>query len=141
MPPKVKSNESILTKLNLFFDIYAYPLIKFVRKNLLEPVSSMDNNLCQSIFRILNCYLVKYNDTEVRTVPAEEIADLDTIIENIFLYATTWSLGVTTNSEGRKRFDKHLREIIGTRALTIPFPETETVYEWFFDENSKVYKS
>ena len=74
-------------------------------------------------------------------MPAEEIADLDTIIENIFLYATTWSLGVTTNSEGRKRFDKHLREIIGTRALTIPFPETETVYEWFFDENSKVYKS
>ena len=141
LPVKVKEFEGIVTKLTSFFDVYVYPMIKFVRKNLIEPVSSMDNNLIQSIFRILNCYLVKYNDTEVKTVSPEEIQDLDSILENLFIYAVTWTLGVTTNSEGRKRFDKHYREILGTRSLPVPFPETETVYDWFFDDASKVYKS
>ena len=89
LPPKVKSNESIIAKLNQYFEIYAYPLIKFVRKNLAEPVASMDNNLIQSIFRIINCYLVKYNDTEIKNVSVEEIAELDIVIENLFIYATT----------------------------------------------------
>ena len=141
LPPKVRANESIVNKLSQYFDVYAYPLIKFVRKNLVEPVSSMDNNLIQSIFRIINCYLVKYRDTEVKNVTPEEIAELESVLENLFVYATTWTLGVTTNSDGRKRFDKHMREVIGTRSLAIPFPETDSVYDWYFDETSKVYKS
>ena len=129
LPPKVKEHEGIIKKISSYFEIYAYNLMKFLRKNLTEPVTSQDNNLCQSISRIIDCFLVKYIDTELKVVSPEEVEELDEIIENIYLYAVIWSLGVTTNSDGRKKFDKALRDIIITRPLKPEFPSTGSVYD------------
>lgn len=45
-------------KIEELFEYYAYPMIDFVRRNLSEIVKSMDNNLLQSIARLLMCHLV-----------------------------------------------------------------------------------
>ena len=140
LPPKIAAHEGICTKLKDFFDLYCFPMLKFLRKNCTESVSSMDNNLCQSLCRIMNCYFNNYVDTEIKEVSQEEIEDLNGMLENIYIYATTWSIGVTTNTEGRERFDGALKEIIQTRALGIPFPEDGTIYDWFFDTENKIYK-
>ena len=70
-----------------------------------EAMISQDNNLYQSICRIIESFLVKFNDTELKVVSPEEVEELDEIIENIFVYAAIWALGLTTNSDGRKKFD------------------------------------
>lgn len=140
LPIKVRDHPTIPSKFVLLFETYVYPLIKFVRRNLFELVMSMDNNLCQSLCRIINCYLIKYNDTELKVVSQEEIQELDDNLENIFVYATIWSLGVTTNNDGRKKFDKALKEILATRVLSPAFPESGTVHDWFFDTTTRTYK-
>jgi hypothetical protein len=80
-------------------------------------------------------------DNELKVVTNEEVEELDDVIESIFIYAVIWSLGVTTNSEGRKKFDRGLRDVLNTRPLKPEFPATGTVYDWKFDEINKVYQS
>ena len=60
------------------------------------------------------------------------------MLENIFIYATIWSLGVTTNTEGRKLFELTLREIIENRTLNIPVPEGN-LYDLSFNITEKTY--
>lgn len=38
-----------------------------------EIVTTMNNNLVQSLMRILDCYLVNYLDTELKKVGLDEI--------------------------------------------------------------------
>jgi dynein heavy chain len=45
----LREHERIMELLAEMFAVYTEPAIKFVRKNLLEPVVSLDNNLCQSV--------------------------------------------------------------------------------------------
>lgn len=40
-----------------FFTEVAYPLIDYVRRNCKETIVTMNQNLLQSLFRILNCFL------------------------------------------------------------------------------------
>jgi dynein heavy chain len=45
----------------------------FLRKNLPEPVKTVDNNITQSIQRILDCYFAPYIETEIKKIQKEEI--------------------------------------------------------------------
>ena len=45
----------------------------FVRKNTKEVVTTINNNLTQSLMRILDCYLASYTDSEVKKITNEEI--------------------------------------------------------------------
>jgi hypothetical protein len=40
----------------------------FLRKNLPEIVKTVDNNVAQSCMRLINCFLKKYYDTEVKKI-------------------------------------------------------------------------
>lgn len=121
-----------------YFEVYAYPLLRFLRKNLHEPVGSVDNNLVQSIERILNCFISQYEDTELKTVTQEEIEELSAVLENLFLYAVVWAIGVTTDAEGRRRFDLQLRNLLQNRTLKVPVP-AGSLYNLYFDHTAKKY--
>jgi hypothetical protein len=41
-------------------------------------------------------------------------------MESIFIYAITWSIGISTNEAGRKKFDALLREKIGKGNKHLP---------------------
>lgn len=56
VPPKFVEKKTLVPWLSQLFEVYAYPMINFVRKNLKEPVETMDNNLVQSLMRILDCF-------------------------------------------------------------------------------------
>lgn len=141
LPEKVHAHPGFKERLAELFDVYAHPMIRFVRKHLKEPVMSMDNNLLQSVCRLLNCHLVNFKDSEIRIISPEEITELYEHIEHIFVYCIIWALGVTTTNEGRRRFDLQLRDILQQRKLPVAFPEDDTVYEWHFDYEEKVYKT
>ena len=56
-------------------------MLKYMRKNCPEPDCSVDNNLVQSMFMILDCYFAPYIESEVTKVTAEDIEDLEASIE------------------------------------------------------------
>lgn len=43
-------------------------MLKFMRKNCHEPVFTVDNNLVESLTRILDCYFVDYYESETNKV-------------------------------------------------------------------------
>ena len=49
----------------------------FVRKNLHEPVSTVDNNLALSLMKILDCYFSRYIENEIKRVSKDDIANLE----------------------------------------------------------------
>jgi len=62
------------------FDKYLDDTIYYMRKNLFEPVKTVDNNVCQSIFRIIDCYFSPYNETEIKKITNDELKILDAMI-------------------------------------------------------------
>ena len=61
------------------------------------------------------------------------------MLEPVFLFALIWSIGCTSNLEGRERFDKKLREMV-LPDHKFAFPHTGTVYDYCFDVVSKEWK-
>jgi dynein heavy chain, axonemal len=51
--------------LEAFWDKYIPEMIEFLRLNLKEPVKTVDNNIVQSLCRILDCFFVPFWDTEM----------------------------------------------------------------------------
>lgn len=86
--------------------------------------------------RILDCYFADYFENEIRKIAPEEIEDFETCIEPLFVFALVWSIGCTTNLEGREKFDRKVRELVG-KDLKYPLPVEGTVYDYMFDKVKK----
>jgi dynein heavy chain len=87
-------------------------MLKFMRKNCIEPVITVDNNLVESLMRILDCFFKDYIESENNKVTDEDLETLEACTEQLFIFALTWSIGTTTNFEGREKFDRKLRTLI-----------------------------
>lgn len=111
-PPPFQLSDKLSTKIKSYVTKYNNDVLNFVRKNLYEPVVTMDNNLCQSFCKILDCYFEAYYDNEAFTITKEQIDELEGMIESLYTYAVIWSYGCTTDLEGRKKFDLKVREIM-----------------------------
>lgn len=71
------------------------PCLDFVRKSVKETVTTQNNNLVQSLMRILDCYLINYVDTELKKITFEEIEYLEKCLDQLFYFSLVWSMGVT----------------------------------------------
>lgn len=92
----------------------------FMRKNCPELVKTVDNNLAQSCMRLIDCYLKKYIETEVKKTTPDQIEQLSQQIKSIFMFSFLWSVGGTTDLIGRGRFDKWLRERMAKHSIAFP---------------------
>ena len=52
-------------------------MVIFCRKNCSEAVLTVDNNLVCSMFRLMDCYMVPYFDTELKKVIPDEVEQLE----------------------------------------------------------------
>lgn len=59
------------------FEKYVEPMVNFCRKNCSESVLTVDNNLVCSMFRLMDCYMVTYVDTELKKVIPDEVEQLE----------------------------------------------------------------
>lgn len=97
------------------FEKLLEPSIEFVRKQCIEPVPSVDNNLVASLLRLLDCLLRPY--VPIDSISGEqrkseaELAALRAHLEPLFLWSLVWSVGATTDKAGRLRFDAFLRTL------------------------------
>jgi dynein heavy chain len=139
LPASMKMKKTTIPMIEKLFERYVEPLIIYVRKNCHEPVFTVDNNLACSFFRLLDCYMVPYFDTEMNKVTAEEIDDFEQTIEGIFIFCATWTIGATTNLEGRAKFNIKIRDIMG-KDSKFKHPSQGNCYDYKFETVPKEWK-
>ena len=128
----------VKSKLTYLFDIYLQPSIMFLRTNLKELAPTVDNNLCESLMRILDCYLEPYQPVENRDPPSDlMIADLITCIEPLFIFSLIWSVGATTNEDGRHMYDSFIRGELACNKFAWQFPKQGMIYDYVFVVQNK----
>ena len=71
LPPKVLANTFIVKTLDTLWSDMLEEGCYFLRKNLPEIVKTVDNNVTQSCMRLIDCFLKKYYDTEVKKITNE----------------------------------------------------------------------
>lgn len=103
LPPKVAASEYIKNKLQTLYDAVLEDICYFVRRNVKEPVKTVDNNLAQSSMRILDCYFSAYVESEVKRVSKDDITNLETFIPQLFFFSIAWSVGTTGDPAGRAK--------------------------------------
>jgi len=135
LPPRVDANPAIRQKLQSLGDELLEDACYFLRHDLKEPVETVDNNLVQSLFRILDSYLAEYIETEVKKISAEKVEELYSMIPQLFVFALVWSIGTTTTLPGREKFDVWLRKKLPI--INVDFPEEKLVYDYAFDRPNK----
>ncbi len=121
LPPKVAANKFITNTLTTLWTDMLEDGCYLLRKFLPEIVTTVDNNIAQSCMRLLDCYLAKYYESEIKKVPNEQIETLAGQIKHIFMFCFLWSIGGTTDLVGRKRFDTWIKEKMVKH--NVPFPE------------------
>ena len=131
-----KTFSDLRKPLQLYFDLMLDPCIQFIRKNCAEPVPSVDNNLAASLMRILDCIFAPFIPLEgvARTEDNENtLANIIAHIEPIFLMALVWSVGATTDRDGRRKFSTYLRALMNECGCKEMPPANGLVYDWMYD--------
>lgn len=75
------------------------PAITFVRRNCKETIRTVNNNLCASCLRLLECLLGPFWASEDRMPSKELLEKLPRQLTPIFVFALAWSVGITTDSK------------------------------------------
>ena len=144
LPANFQSRPTLMTTLRTLFDNYIESSIDFVKRSCKEPVATMQNSLAQSAIKLLDCYLDKYKDKtgggEFRKVPAEELNELETMLEELFFFSLVWSVGCTIDLDGRKKFSAWLRHMMTTNKQTASFPEEGLVYDYSYSFKNKKFE-
>ena len=120
IPNSLKSKKTFVPNLEAFFRKYLNESLRFMRKNCNEPVPTVNNNLLCSLMRLLDCYFADYVETEIKKISAEEVEDLESMCEALFVFCLVWSVGCTTDLDGREKFDRKVKELMGESKYAFP---------------------
>jgi dynein heavy chain len=76
IPEKIHEKPEIIERLRELYENILDDGCYYMRKQCIEPVTTVDNNICQSSFRILDCTFAYYVDTEIKKITPEELDQL-----------------------------------------------------------------
>ncbi|KAJ3125137.1 Dynein heavy chain 1, axonemal [Nowakowskiella sp. JEL0407] len=120
------------------FEFYMEAALEFNRKYVKETITTTNGNLAQSLMRILSSLMAPFNTLSGDANPQETLSVFSQCIESFFLFSLIWSVGATSDVDGRKKFDAWLREKMTVKRPEISFPTEGLVYDYAFDlENKK----
>ncbi len=114
------------------FDDWVPSTLELLRLNCIECSPTYDNNIVNSLYKIMNSFLIKYVATELNKVEPEDIDYLASILENIFIFSLIWSLCCTVNNAGRKKMNDMIRIQLKTLKMTkVTIPDdNDLVYDY-----------
>jgi dynein heavy chain, axonemal len=95
----------------------------------------VDNNLAASLMRLLDAYFVPFFAKDGKPPPsADKVEKLVSNIDELFIFCLVWSVGATTNDEGRQKFDSFLRQEMVFNGMQRQRPPTNgDAYAFVFD--------
>ena len=133
LPDSLQSYKGQMDKL---LDFYLPPMLRLIRRECKEPVSTKDTELVMSLFKLYRCHLQAFwNPEEAGKIGAQEAAKK---IDGSFLFSLIWSLGCSTDAAGRQIFNTTLRELFEdpqAPKVSAPVPDRGLVYDSCFDVN------
>ena len=113
LPPLMTPHKPRLEEL---FTWLVKPCMTFVRKNCKELIPTSDINLPFALMNIFDSMIDEFRveldegvdfDEDVMTPKDQKI-----FVDCVFLFSTVWSIGGTTENEGREKFDFFLRKLV-----------------------------
>lgn len=51
---------------------------------------------------------MNFAETDIKKVPQEDLDNFALMIEPLFIFALTWSIGCTTDETGREKFNTYI---------------------------------
>lgn len=133
------------------FERFTDASLLLIRKGGIKELSpTTDSNLVKSLMNLMDCMMDEFHD-EAR-IAQMDVHEISTWLECIFFFALTWSVGASSDDNGRIKFDKLLRELIAGGMLEEtrcklgliecveppmkpylnPFPPKGTVFDYMF---------
>ena len=89
------------TTLHELFETYVTGALSMLRRLLAEPLPTVDNCLVGGLMNILDCFFDRFRVSEGDEPPSQdEIDNLTINLESLFVFAMTWSLCITSDSQG-----------------------------------------
>ncbi|KAK3267509.1 hypothetical protein CYMTET_23939 [Cymbomonas tetramitiformis] len=117
--------------------------LRFVVKSVREISPTGDANLVQCLMRVFDAQLTEFRDEE--TAKTIDPVKTDTWVDSIFILSLVWSLGGSTNADGRRQFDEFIRVLCSGAVpegfeLYVPAKHTSLLAPMIPDDNgSSVY--
>ena len=106
-------------KLKELMTEFTLPMIRTVRKQTKEPSMTVDNNICQSHFRLMDCYFSAYIPTEAKTPSPDEINKLQSHLVPLYFFTLVWSVGATCDNKGRQIVNDRLWELVKEKGAEV----------------------
>ena len=117
--------------LRALFDLYLEPCIDWMRRNVKEIVGSVNGNLVFSLLNLMDTFIacLKPKDmgpigssTRVKSstsmgrvsLTAGQRHRLSVLTEPWFIFSLIWSIGATTDDDGRIKFSNYLRGLMSS---------------------------
>ena len=152
------------TKLGELFSAYLLPSIDFIRRNVKELVASVNGNLVFSLLNVMDTFIeclrpkatgmpaVAKKGSEVNTARSKSSVTavrsatsrvnltpevkrrIEILLEPWFIFSLIWSVGATTDQEGRDKFSAFVRDLMKQQNSALPFPEEGIVYDYVLED-------
>lgn len=140
----VSVNEAFINKMRSMISTLLEPCLEFVRKNLKETISTINASLCSSLLRLVDCLIAPY--LVAQEVQQEEggldVEMLPSLAEHFFLFALVWSVGATSDADGRRKFDQFLRKQVESAGdAFLPLPAGGMLFDYKFDTSKQAWVS
>eukprot|EP00698_Gefionella_okellyi_P007648 TRINITY_DN186_c0_g2_i1.p1 TRINITY_DN186_c0_g2~~TRINITY_DN186_c0_g2_i1.p1 ORF type:complete len:2597 (+),score=793.21 TRINITY_DN186_c0_g2_i1:164-7954(+) len=114
-----------------FLEDYVDETIRFVRRECLEKLPSVDINLVQSMLNLLDSLLVPAYGIKPDNVD-------DKLLDMYLVFSYVWAFGGNLHDKSTVGFDKFARERIGK--VLSEFPAQGNVFDFYVDIESKTFK-
>lgn len=142
LPVKLLENKNFMPLLTRLFDSMLQPLIDTLRRSCKEPVASTNQNLTQSLMKLLNCYFFNYVESEIRKVTPEEVEQfVAEQLQGVFVFCLIWSVCCTCDTAGRDRLNEQVRLLIERNKLAVNIPPNASIYDFIYSEKKKIFHS
>lgn len=113
-------------------DKYMVPALRFLRERIKEPMPTTNSNIIQSLLRIFHSLAQPfYSPDAVDPIKDDVLENLKNWSPHFFWFSLIWSVGSTTDSDGRNMFDGFIRQQL--RTTDIDFPAEGLVYDYKFN--------
>eukprot|EP00854_Cymbomonas_tetramitiformis_P002484 gene2484-3228_t len=136
-------NDKVVDHVVELFNWLVPACLRFVVKSVREISPTGDANLVQCLMRVFDAQLTEFRDEE--TAKTIDPVKTDTWVDSIFILSLVWSLGGSTNADGRRQFDEFIRVLCSGAVpegfeLYVPAKHTSLLAPMIPDDNgSSVY--
>ena len=97
----------------------------------------------ESLLKIMNCFFVRYIETETNRIEPQQLDLLEKNLEAMFIYCATWSVGCTTDYDGRSKFNAFFKQLMAEHGFILnsscKFSIPGSIYDCNFDQEKSLF--